>query len=145
MTHPVGHITRGTTATNRLRRFDRWIAHLAARELRTVDRPLAVDLGFGAYPVTTIEWQRSLARINSAVEVIGIEIDRDRVAAARDTITAIHGGFEIPTDRRPLLIRAANVLRQYPRGEVEQAWQLMSSRLAPAAGSWTAPATSRAG
>ena len=131
MNRAVGHVTRGTTATNRLRRFDRWIAHLAARAIRTADHPLAVDLGFGAHPATTLEWHRSLTRINPGVDVIGVEIDRARVAAARDTITAIHGGFEIPTTRRPLLIRAANVLRQYPGTEVEQAWRLMASRLAP--------------
>jgi hypothetical protein len=131
MNRAVGHVTRGTTATNRLRRFDRWIAHLAARAIHTADHPLAVDLGFGAHPATTLEWHRSLTRINPGVDVIGVEIDRARVEAARGIITAVHGGFEIPTTRRPLLIRAANVLRQYPRTEVEQAWRLMASRLAP--------------
>ena len=139
MNRAVGQVTRGTTAANRLRRFDRLIAHLAARELRTVDRPLAVDLGFGAHPATTIEWQRSLTATNPGVEIIGIEIDRARVDAARGVITAIHGGFEIPTDRRPLLIRAANVLRQYPRADVEQAWDMMRSRLAP--GGWLVDGT----
>jgi hypothetical protein len=139
MNRAVGHVTRGTTATNRLRRFDRWIAYLAARELRTADHPLAVDVGFGAHPTTTLEWHRSLTRINPGVDVIGVEIDRSRVEAARGIITAIHGGFEIPTTRRPLLIRAANVLRQYPRTEVEHAWRLMASRLTP--GGWLVEGT----
>lgn len=130
MNRRVGQATRGTTGANRLRRFDRWIEHLAARELRTTATPLAVDLGFGATPATTVRWQSSLHQINPTTEVVGIEIDRDRVAAAHGTITAIHGGFEIPTVRRPLVIRAANVLRQYPPDEVESAWDLMATRLA---------------
>lgn len=134
MTPPVGQVTRGTTGNNRLRRFDRWIAHLAAQPLRAAERPLAVGLGFGAEPTTTLQWLRSLQRSNPSAEVVGVEIDRERVAAAAQTITAIHGGFEIPTRRRPLLIRAANVLRQYPRDEVESAWRLMASRLEP--GGW---------
>jgi hypothetical protein len=98
-----------------------------------------VDLGFGADPTTTQQWQRSLLPINPSVEVVGVEIDKDRVAAARDRITAIHGGFEIPTTGSPLLIRAANVLRQYSRDDVAQAWRLMSSRLAP--GGWLVDGT----
>ncbi len=136
---PVGQVTRGTTGTDRLRRFDRWIAHLAAAALRRTDQPLAVDVGFGAHPATTVRWQRTLVELNPGVEVVGVEIDRDRVAAAQGQIIAIHGGFEIPTVRRPLLIRAANVLRQYPREDVDPAWQLMASRLAP--GGWLVEGT----
>jgi len=131
VSRPSGQITRGTTGTNRLRRFDRWIAHLAGGTLRSAASPLAVDLGFGAHPTTTVQWQRSLLAVNPGTEVIGVEIDPDRVAAAKGMITAIHGGFEIPTARDPLIIRAANVLRQYPRDDVERAWATMTSRLAP--------------
>ncbi len=139
MNRAVGQVTRGTTATNRLRRFDRWIAHLAGREVRSADHPLAVDLGFGAHPATTVQWRRSLIAINPGVEVVGVEIERERVEAARGVITALHGGFEIPTDRQPLLIRAANVLRQYPRADVERAWDLMRARLTP--GGWLVDGT----
>ena len=70
---PVGHATRGTTGTNRLRRNDRYLAHLAA--FRRADNPIVIDLGFGASAVTALElWQR-LARVRRDVEVIGIEID----------------------------------------------------------------------
>ncbi len=130
MNRPVGQVTRGTTGTNRLRRFDRWINHLCGPELRRTDRPLAVDLGFGAHPATCLEWQHALARINARTRVVGVEIDRGRVAAARGVIEAIHGGFEIPTADRPLIIRAANVLRQYEQADVQPAWELMASRLA---------------
>ncbi|MCU0294616.1 MAG: hypothetical protein MUD05_01025 [Candidatus Nanopelagicales bacterium] len=134
MNRPVGQVTRGTTGSNRLRRFDRWINHLCGQELRRTNRPLAVDLGFGAHPATSVEWQRALARINPQTRVVGVEIDRGRVAAADGVIEAIHGGFEIPTTDRPLVIRAANVLRQYPEEQVQPAWALMASRLA--AGGW---------
>lgn len=136
---PVGRVTRGTTGNNRLRRFDRWMGHLAAGALRSAQEPLAVDLGFGAHPTTTVQWQHSLRTVNPGVEVVGVEIDRHRVAAARGVIDAIHGGFEIPTARRPLLIRAANVLRQYPAEDVGTAWRLMAARLAP--GGWLVDGT----
>lgn len=139
MIRPVGQITRGTTGNNRLRRFDRWIAHLVAAQVRSASAPLAVDLGFGAAPVTTRQWQRSLQVINPAAEVVGVEIDQGRVGAARGIISAIHGGFEIPTARTPLVIRAANVLRQYPRDEVGPAWELMAARLAE--GGWLVEGT----
>ena len=131
--NPVGYVTRGTTGANRLRRFDRWIAHLAGRQLRT-GRPLVVDLGFGANPTTTLEWQRGLHVLNPAIQVVGIEIDRQRVAAATPMISAVHGGFEIPTATAPSVIRAANVLRQYDQNQVAAAWSLMGSRLSP--GGW---------
>ncbi len=130
---PIGQITRGTTGSNRLRRFDRWIAHLCSRELRR-GSPLAVDLGFGSTPTTTVEWQRSLHRLNPRVRVVGVEIDPNRVAAAKPVIEAICGGFEIPTESAPLVIRAANVLRQYDVSEVAGTWATMQSRLA--SGGW---------
>lgn len=130
---PVGQLTRGTTASNRLRRFDRWIEHLCARELRRGE-PLCVDLGFGASPTTTSEWQRRLCAVNPGVRVVGVEIDAERVRLAASTIEAIHGGFEIPTIDKPLVIRAANVLRQYDRDDVAGAWAVMQQRLA--SGGW---------
>jgi hypothetical protein len=42
------------------------------------------------------------------------------------------GGFEVPTDgRRPTIIRALNVLRQYDESEVADAWATMMGRLQP--------------
>jgi hypothetical protein len=43
------------------------------------------------------------------------------------------GGFEVPTPRgrKPAVIRAFNVLRQYDEGDVAGAWASMASRLAP--------------
>lgn len=145
-TRPEGVITRGTTAPNRLRRMDRWIVHRLGSALRSSlvagQSPLVVDLGFGDSPVTTIELARRLTeRIGPGIRVVGLEIDPERVARARaacqgrgDTDVLVHvGGFElaVPGGQRPLVVRAANVLRQYPAGEVGAAWSLMSARLAP--------------
>jgi hypothetical protein len=133
MEKPRGRITRGTTGTNRLRRIDRWIA--AQPVLRRSDDPLVVDLGYGASATTTLELRDRLARVRPDVEVVGIEIDpvrvRDAEAATRDGVTFRLGGFEIPTERRPAVIRAANVLRQYDESEVQDAWATMQRRLQP--------------
>jgi hypothetical protein len=139
VTAAVGRATRGTTSPNRLRRFDRWINHLAQSPLRSAPGPLVVDLGFGDHPATTLEWQRALRTVNPAVRVVGVEIDPARVEAARGVIDAVRGGFEIPTPERPLLVRAANVLRQYHESEVAAAWKLMSARIVP--GGWLVDGT----
>lgn len=132
---PEGRITRGTTGVNRLRRVDRWIAALPA--LRAADDPLVVDLGYGASATTSNELHERLARVRPDVEVLGIEIDPERVRiasrAARPGVSFRLGGFEVPTDdgRRPAVIRALNVLRQYDESEVADAWARMRARLAP--------------
>ncbi|MBO9578678.1 MAG: class I SAM-dependent methyltransferase [Microbacteriaceae bacterium] len=134
---PIGRITRGTTGTNRLRRMDRWTAALPA--LRRSDDPLVVDLGYGASATTVLELRERLARVRPDVEVVGVEIDPERVRIANDMaqgragVSFRLGGFEAPTpgDRRPAIIRAANVLRQYDESEVSAAWATMLGRLQP--------------
>jgi hypothetical protein len=136
---PVGQVTRGTTGTNRLRRVDRWIARHPV--LHRANDPLVVDLGFGASAVTTLELRARLARTRPDVEVRGLEIDPDRVARAQAQLAAApvpgvsfaRGGFEVPLDggRRPAVIRAMNVLRQYDEADVVGAWARMAARLAP--------------
>lgn len=133
---PVGTATRGTTNPNRLRRMDRWIAAVHGRALRASERPLAVDLGYGAAPWTTLELARRLrAEADPRCEVVGIEIDPERVLAARPYeepgLTFRYGGFEVPVDVPPTLIRAANVLRQYDEEEVAAVWARLCGRLAP--------------
>ncbi|MFI6288040.1 class I SAM-dependent methyltransferase [Streptomyces sp. NPDC051018] len=134
-TRPVGTATRGTTNPNRLRRMDRWIAAVHGPALRRSDRPLAVDLGYGAAPWTTLELLRRLRAADPRCSVTGIEIDPERVAAAKpyeeEGLRFRHGGFEIPVEGRPVLIRAANVLRQYEEGEVADVWARLCGRLAP--------------
>ena len=145
--HASGHITRGTTNTNRLRRVDRWIArHPVLR--RTTD-PFVVDLGYGASGVTAFELEARLRAARPDVEVRGLEIDPARVTRAQEQlaqvragrtpfapdahVTFARGGFEVPADggRRPAVIRAFNVLRQYDESDVAAAWAQMCARLQP--------------
>ncbi|MDI5969494.1 class I SAM-dependent methyltransferase [Streptomyces sp. SL13] len=134
---PVGTPTRGTTNPNRLRRMDRWIAATLAGRLRGADDPVAVDLGYGAAPWTAVELLGRLRTVRPDAEVVGVEIDPARVAAAvpyeRPGLSFRHGGFEVPLPggRRPLLIRAANVLRQYDESQVAAVWAGLCGRLAP--------------
>jgi hypothetical protein len=87
--------------------------------------------------VTVVELRDRLRAVRSDVEVVGIEIDPARVAAARalasSGLSFALGGFEVPLPggRRPVLVRALNVLRQYEEREVEPAWDVVRSRLAP--------------
>ncbi|CAM2983766.1 class I SAM-dependent methyltransferase [Prescottella defluvii] len=129
---PVGVITRGTTGINRLRRSDRWLVHspVVTRMLRDAPDPLVVDLGYGAMPVTTLEMAARLRTVRPDVRVVGLEIDPDRVVEGRDGVTFARGGFEL-AGLRPTLIRAFNVLRQYPEDAVDEAWGRLRSGLAP--------------
>lgn len=137
MSGAVGDITRGTTNPNRLRRVDRWVLHQVCSTIRKSEDPLVVDLGYGALPVTTEEmFDRLRKHVRPDAQVVGIEIDPDRVAEAKPIeqpgLSFKYGGFEIPTDdRKPIMIRAFNVLRQYDESEVLEAWQTMTNRLAP--------------
>ncbi|MFJ6742865.1 class I SAM-dependent methyltransferase [Streptomyces sp. NPDC091279] len=133
---PVGTVTRGTTNPNRLRRMDRWIAATHGAELRRAADPVAVDLGYGAAPWTAVELLGRLRAVAPHARVVGVEIEPARVAAAkpyeRDGLVFRHGGFEIPLTRRPSLVRAANVLRQYDEDQVAAVWERLCARLAPA-------------
>ncbi len=133
---PLGTITRGTTNPNRLRRMDRWLAGPQGFRLRRAVDPLVVDLGYGAAPVTAVELFARLQSVRDDVEVVGIEIDPARVAAAeplaRPGLSFRQGGFELPLDgRRPVVVRAFNVLRQYGEDEYAAYWEEVRARLAP--------------
>ena len=141
---PEGEITRGTTNPGRLRRADRWITQAQRAVLRAGERPLIVDLGFGASPVTTLELYRRVRAVAPGAEVVGLEIDPERVAAACRRLAALRaagdelpglsfaaGGFELPVPRPPALVRAFNVLRQYPEEQAWAAWSRLRAGLAP--------------
>lgn len=136
-TRPVGTITRGTTNPNRLRRVDRWLAGPQAWRLRRAADPVVVDLGYGATPVTAVELRDRLRAVRADVEVVGVEIDPARVTAALplagDGLSFALGGFEVPLPggRRPVVVRAFNVLRQYDEADVAGAWSAVRERLAP--------------
>jgi hypothetical protein len=140
---PEGEITRGTTNPGRLRRVDWWITQALPAVLSAQDRPLLVDLGYGASPVTTFDLYRQVRVVAPDAEVIGLEIDPARVTAARDRLAAARaaghelpglsfaaGGFELPVPRRPVLVRAFNVLRQYPEERVLAVWSRLRAGLA---------------
>ena len=129
----IGTVTRGTTNPNRLRRVDRYIASLP---ILKVGRPVVVDLGYGASPITAIELQDRLSRVNPEVQVVGIEIEKDRVTRGKEVerpgLNFMLGGFETPLPAGMAnadVIRAFNVLRQYDERDVPAAWKLMTSRL----------------
>lgn len=131
---PYGTVTRGTTNPNRLRRVDAWLADTLGHTLRTARDPVVVDLGYGATPVTAVELRTRLARVRQDVRVVGVEIDPVRVAGAQayaqpPYLTFARGGFEL-AGLRPVVVRAMNVLRQYPLDAVADAWSTMTARLA---------------
>lgn len=130
----LGLATRGTTAPNRLRRVDRWLTGVHGELLRTGTPPLVVDLGYGASPVTTVELFTRLQAVRPDVEVVGLEIDPERVAAAKqaehERLSFRRGGFEL-AGLRPVVVRALNVLRQYEEAPALEAWQTLRAGLAP--------------
>lgn len=133
---PIGQLTRGTTAPNRLRRIDRWLIHRECSRLRTLEDPTVVDLGYGASPITAWELRGRLAReVRADSRVVGVEIDPERVSAAQgladETLSFLHGGFDLAPGLQPAVVRAANVLRQYEEVEVQPAWAELASRMQP--------------
>jgi hypothetical protein len=131
----LGLATRGTTAPNRLRRVDRWLTAVHGDLLRAAEAPpLVVDLGYGASPVTAVELFTRLREVRADVAVVGLEIDPERVEAARDAeregLSFRRGGFEL-AGLRPLVVRALNVLRQYEEAPAREAWTTLLAGLAP--------------
>ena len=141
---PQGHVTRGTTAAHRMRRVDRWLLDVHGPRLRAAEGPdgtaacpLVIDLGFGARPTTAVELHTRVRSVAPGAQTLGLEIDPERVAHARQSAPAAPGldwavgGFEVPAPRPPTVIRAFNVLRQYREEDVATVWAMLSSRLAP--------------
>jgi len=130
-----GVITRGKTAHNRLRRVDTFVL-LYARECLTSSNALFVDLGYGEEAITTLESGQRFRKVNAQLQVIGGEIDPERVAAAKpfedEQTTFRLGGFNLPLQagQQPTVVRAFNVLRQYDESEVLPAWQTITSSIA---------------
>ena len=128
----IGAVTRGTTNPNRLRRVDSFLAYRCRDMLADAAVPLVVDLGYGATPITTVELRSRLAAaVRSDVTVVGLEIDPERVAqaqpwAASPLLDFRVGGFEL-AGLRPVVVRAMNVLRQYPEADMAGAWRAMTA------------------
>lgn len=128
----MGVPTRGTTNANRLRRADRWLVNSprVRAALESAAAPVIVDLGYGRLPVTTLELAARLRAVRPDVRVVGLEIDPQRVVPEVDGVEFRVGGFEL-AGLHPILVRAFNVLRQYPEDAVDAAWAQMQARLAP--------------
>jgi hypothetical protein len=131
---PLGLPTRGKTAPNRLRPTDTFLALHYAGFIRRLPG-LYVDLGFGETPQTTLEASVRLRRLNPGLRVLGVEIDPARVAAAvpfSEPGTEFRlGGFNLPlgTGECAAVIRAMNVLRQYPEDDYRASINLLASCL----------------
>jgi hypothetical protein len=133
---PLGQPTRGKTAPNRLRKSDTFLA-LAYPEFVRHMAGLYVDLGYGFFPVTSVETLHRLRRLNPGLQVLGVEIDPQRVAAAQPFaepgLSFRLGGFNLPlrADEQVSVIRAFNVLRQYDEAAVAEALATLSAALTP--------------
>lgn len=131
---PLGQVTRGKTAPNRLRKTDTFLA-VAYPEFIRQARGWYVDLGYGAYPVTSVETLHRLRQINPRLHVLGVEIDPQRVAEAQPFcepgLEFRLGGFNLPLapGETVSVIRAFNVLRQYEESEVEKALSALTASL----------------
>ena len=123
--------------------MDRWLIHRLGAELAGYPDPLVVDLGFGASPVTTVELAHRLGAVVAGVRVLGLELAPGRVANAAvhadpPRLAFARGGFEL-AGRRPFVVRAANVLRQYDEPAAAQAWRTLAAHLEP--GGWLVEGT----
>lgn len=135
--------TRGKTRPGRLSRLDALLPQLVP-ELATGDGAV-VDLGLGAVPWTTQELRSALAAWNPDLLLVGAEVDTDRLAAAAradPSLLLVGAGFDLPL--RPRLIRAVNLLRQYPLDQVADAHARLGRALAPG-GAALVGATDRTG
>lgn len=134
---PVGQITRGKTALNRLRQVDIYML-LAYEAVLRGGSPLIVDVGYGAYAWTALEMLARWQTVNPNLRLLGVEIDAERVANARPYAHPPYvdfqlGGFnlaDILGSEKARVIRAYNVLRQYDESAVPDALHSLSQALA---------------
>jgi hypothetical protein len=138
---PEGQLTRGKTASNRLRRVDNFILLYEPSLLTRTDGLFAdsmfVDLGYGFDPRTTLESAERFRRVNPNLKILGVEIDKERVEAAlpfADEKTFFRlGGFNLPVQlgESIRLIRAFNVLRQYEEKDFAPAYERLAEYVLP--------------
>jgi len=138
---PEGRPTRGKTASNRLRRVDNFILlydpSLLTRNESGFTDSLFVDLGYGFDARTTLESAARFRRVNPNLNILGVEIDKERVEAAlpfADDKTFFRlGGFNLPLKEGETvrLIRAFNVLRQYEEKDFAPACERLAQYVLP--------------
>jgi hypothetical protein len=151
----IGLPTRGKTASNRLRRVDNFILLYEPSLLTRTDglfrHSMFVDLGYGFDARTTLESAERFRRLNPALPILGVEIDKNRVDAAlphADAITHFReGGFNLPLQPRTFdiddtkgagqtgesvrLLRVFNVLRQYEEKDFLPAYERLAQYVLP--------------
>jgi hypothetical protein len=138
---PEGQLTRGKTASNRLRRVDNFLLFYEPSLLTRTDglftKSLFIDLGYGFDPRTTLESAARFRRVNPNLPILGVEIDKERVEAAlpyTDEKTFFRlGGFNLPLKEGEYvrLIRAFNVLRQYEEKDFVPAYERLAQYVLP--------------
>ncbi|XXF75725.1 methylase [Myxococcaceae bacterium GXIMD 01537] len=141
MSGPLDQRTRGRTSPHRLRALDTYLLHAEQALLRRADGPWAdaafVDVGFGDSPATTLESARALRALNPSLPVIGVELDASRaeaVAAHSEARTHFRqGGFDLPLlpGETVRVIRAMNLLRQYPANAVPAIHERLGAQVLP--------------
>ena len=134
-------MTRGKTASNRLRRVDNFLLLYEPSLLTRSDGRFAdslfVDLGYGFDARTTLESAERFRRVNPGLRILGVEIDKERVDAAlpfADDKTYFRlGGFNLPLleGETVRLIRAFNVLRQYEEKDFTPAYERLAQYVLP--------------
>ena len=94
--------------------------------------PLAVDVGIGAIPDTTLELAEHLAPMVPSLRVVGTDVDPGRVAAARRTprVRFVVADL-VPPRLSPGLVRAFNLLRGFSPSAAEVALGRLRRALAP--------------
>jgi hypothetical protein len=128
-----GQPTRGKTASNRLRRVDNFLLLYEPSLLTRTDdlfaKSLFVDLGYGFDPRTTLESAARFRRVNPDLQILGVEIDKERVEAAvpfADEKTFFRlGGFNLP------LKEGFNVLRQYEEKDFAPTYERLAQYVLP--------------
>lgn len=133
--------TRGRTRPGRLRALDAYLVHrepeLLSRTSGPWEHAAFVDVGFGEHPWTTLESAHALRTLNPRLPVVGVELEASRVETAAPYTDALthfrQGGFDLPLGpHEPArLVRAMNLLRQYPPEQVPAVHQRLGERLLP--------------
>ena len=133
---PQAHDTRGKTAHQRLRRLDQFLLAFAPGLLGRTEA-VAVDLGYGRVPITTLEWFERTRAVHSSIRMVGIERDADRVEAACSVavqgLEFRRGDFQMPleSNEHVVVTRAMNVLRQYDEDAAVSAHKQILAQMAP--------------
>jgi len=82
------------------------------------DSAVVVDVGLGACPWTTLELASVCHRCNPDLAIVGVDNDPVRVKTAQryesEGVRFLEGVFAYPVDGAARLVRAMNLLRQYP-------------------------------